>query len=636
MHVAALVKRSQRNMESTIDVFGGRCGVKRIKNNVTLMSQRLDDFAQTTRPRGRAFFAGLIHTEKFALCGIACYRIKQRCLDGHPMSARFIIILVQIMRQSAGKVWERFGAMDYNHAWVPRQIGLSIQQPVMELRQCAGVRHGGKMREIGCFLLRAGSRRLRVFSQVVFSFPIPLLRLLLCSITIMLMNRCTLSSLLFLGMIFFANAADTTRDEYIILTWKKTKAQPSWNGVIEALIKKHRATVVVCDQDLRDSLPVLQKHHPRYVAVVGSHEQVGGRFINGFHQLMRQIDEDPYTDARWGVITGRKAEDAMKIVNEVKPLEIRHTVSGTRIATRMCEEAECFDELLPRGHSLKKANETEKEIPLDDADSIAELATAFSHPSTQLIITSGHATTRDWQPGFRYKNGSFHSRDGVIYGRDLQGKEHRVQQDTPKVYLPCGNCLMGLIDGADAMALAWMHSAGVRQMAGYVEPTWYGYMGWGLIDYFVEQPGRYTFAEAFLANQMALVHRLETVSNLTPMDRKGLLFDRDMVAFYGDPAWSATMAARSLPFSQILTQTEKSIVIEILPLEGEKSYEAVDTNGSQRGGRPFIAFLSKRINPSTFHLKDGADALLGDDFVLVPRPATGTPARPMRIEWILR
>lgn len=422
-------------------------------------------------------------------------------------------------------------------------------------------------------------------------------------------------------------------EEYVILTWKQTQAQEPWKGVIDVLTKKHKATVIVCDRSLSESLPALQQQRPRHVAVVGTCEQVDGKFINGFHQLMRQIDADPYTDARWGVITGRTAQDAMKIVNEVKPLEIHRTVSGTRIATRMCEEAECFDELVPRGHSIKKPNEDEKEMPLDDADSIAELAAAFAEPSTQLIITSGHATTRDWQPGFRYKNGSFHSRDGVIYGRDLQAKEHTVRQDSPKVYLPCGNCLMGLIDGPDAMALAWMHSAGVRQMAGYVEPTWYGYMGWGLMDYFVEQPGRYTFAEAFLANQLALVHRLETASDLTPMDRKGLLFDRDMVAFYGDPAWPATMAPRPLPFSQKLTQTEDSIIIEITPIEGDKSYEPIDTNGSQRGGRPFLAFLPKRIDPVAFASKESSNALLADDFVLVPRPAAGAKAQPIRIEW---
>jgi len=50
--------------------------------------------------------------------------------------------------------------------------------------------------------------------------------------------------------------------------------------------------------------------------------------------------------------------------------------------------------------------------------------------------------------------------------------------------------------------------ADASQMFGYVVPAWYGYAGWGCLDYYLEQPGRYTFSEAFFANPYALVHRL--------------------------------------------------------------------------------------------------------------------------------
>jgi hypothetical protein len=102
----------------------------------------------------------------------------------------------------------------------------------------------------------------------------------------------------------------------------------------------------------------------------------------------------------------------------------------------------------------------------------------------------------------------------------------------------------------------------------YTVPTWYGYGGWGSLDYFVEQPGRYTFVEAFFANQHALIDRLQTnfpeiarldtppgswpprnftlsetakKAGLTHDDGLGLLPDRDVVALYGDPAWNAKL-----------------------------------------------------------------------------------------------
>ena len=49
-----------------------------------------------------------------------------------------------------------------------------------------------------------------------------------------------------------------------------------------------------------------------------------------------------------------------------------------------------------------------------------------------------------------------------------------------KVYSAAGNCLMGNINSDHCMALAWMRSAGVRQMFGYTVPTWFGFGGWGV------------------------------------------------------------------------------------------------------------------------------------------------------------
>ncbi|MFM2172039.1 MAG: hypothetical protein RI957_2268, partial [Verrucomicrobiota bacterium] len=54
---------------------------------------------------------------------------------------------------------------------------------------------------------------------------------------------------------------------------------------------------------------------------------------------------------------------------------------------------------------------------------------------------------------------------------------------------------------------------------------------------------------------------------------------------------------------------------------------------SQRGSRPFVAFLPKRIKPLAYDATKHTEALLGDDFILVPRPAAGSKAQQIRIEW---
>jgi zinc protease len=203
-----------------------------------------------------------------------------------------------------------------------------------------------------------------------------------------------------------------------------------------------------------------------------------------------------------------------------------------------------------------------------------------------------------------------------------------------------------------------MKSARVCQMIGYTVPTWYGYAGWGMLDYFVEQPGRFTLAEAFIANQAALDHRLATcfpgeagakrkteaaasrraspaaqAAGLSANDARGLAHDRDKLAFYGDPAWEARMAPAQAAWEQKLTVADGRYQLDVRPLRGEKSFEAVNTNGSQRGGRPIVQFLPERIDPKSVHVEEGADLKpeIRGRFLLVPLPEKCDPARTYRV-----
>ncbi len=212
------------------------------------------------------------------------------------------------------------------------------------------------------------------------------------------------------------------------------------------------------------------------------------------------------------------------------------------------------------------------------------------------------------------------------------------------------------------MALAWLKSAGVRQMLGYTVPTWYGYAGWGCLDYFVEQPGRYSFSEAFMANQHAMIHRLDSCFpglareplrvpddamglrgkikvtqrakelGLGVQDGAGLLFDRDALVFYGDPAWDARMADGDLAYGQALTEKDGIWTFEVKPATGAKSFVPVNKNGSQRGGRPMVAFFPERLDGEIEILEGGElGAVVADDFVLLPNPRTVEEGKVYRV-----
>ena len=444
---------------------------------------------------------------------------------------------------------------------------------------------------------------------------------------------------------------------YAVVVAKAIQADPAWKEVVAALVAKHHATVVTFDSAVKESLPELRRSFPRYVCFVAKPGEVTREFVTQINRLTRHLDGDPYTDCFWGILTGYDAAAALRIARLQEPLTIRKVAAGTDIALPQCEQGTWYCELQKNRMVHKEPGGAPVELKGPD-DTTKALVDLLNDYHADLFITSGHATEHDWQIGYRYRNGSFRCENGVLYGRDLAGRRYPVESPNPKVYMPVGNCLMGHIDGRNAMALAFMKSAGVAQMLGYTVTTWYGYAGWGCLDYFVEQPGRYSFAEAFFANQHALIHRIATyfpelleadidadgrtstsivvgptakAAGLTDEDGRGLLYDRDALAFYGDPAWVARMAKNDLAWDQALSEKDGVWTLEIKPRHGAQSFDPINRNGSQRGGRPIVEYLPHRIRHA--QVLEGADLapVITDDFVLVPNPGPCRPEHPYRV-----
>jgi len=415
--------------------------------------------------------------------------------------------------------------------------------------------------------------------------------------------------------------------EYGVVVSSATGRDGPWRTVVEALVEKHQGVVFEYQATVDEVLKDLQTSHPRFTCFVATPKGATRQFVAAVHQLTRQYDEDPYTDTLWGILTGYDAANALVIAKHRDPLTVRKTAAGTEFAIDCCVEGQWYDELV-QGKWVRKLPGGEVEQLAGPADSTAALVGALNDYRPDLFITSGHATERDWMLGFTYRNGFFRSQAGQMHGEDTRQQRHEIQSSNPKVYLPVGNCLMGHIDGPDAMALAWMNAVGVRQMIGYTVPTWFGYAGWGCLDYFVEQPGRYTFAEAFLANHHALVHRLQTA---TGNDRRGLFFDRDVLAFYGDPKWEARMADGPTTYDQQLTIDGDRYTFTIAPRRGEQSFQPVNTNGSQRGWRPIVHYLPHRVKDVRVIEGDDLQPVVTDDFLLIPNPRRCDPSRDYRL-----
>jgi hypothetical protein len=439
--------------------------------------------------------------------------------------------------------------------------------------------------------------------------------------------------------------------DYVVVVSKSTQSDSEWNKVVEELVAKHHAKVVVYDNHINESLPALRESFPRYACFVATSAEASLQMVADVHRLTRKLDDDPFVDLLWGILTGYDAANALAIAKEREPLVIKRVASGTALAMDRVTEGVWYCEL-EQNRMVRKTPGGEAKQSKGPSDTTQALAATLTDYKADLFVTSGHAT----EP-----NGECQSKRGELFGVDTMGNKIPIVSTNPKVYLPIGNCLMGHIDGPDAMALAFMNSAGVRQMMGYTVPTWYGYAGWGCLDYFVEQPGRYTFVEAFFANQNALIDRLETnfpdiakldtppgsmpprkftlsvaakKAGLSQHDGLGLLHDRDVLALYGDPAWSAKLAPGKLSYEQTLTEVAAGVfALEIKPLLGEKSFEPVNQNGSERGWRPFVHFFPNRLKDVEVISGKELSPVITDNFILIPNPKICDPNKSYRVEF---
>jgi hypothetical protein len=147
--------------------------------------------------------------------------------------------------------------------------------------------------------------------------------------------------------------ADDASGGYAVVISKATQAEPAWGAVVTALAEKHKASVIVYEKEVDEALPRLKALFPRYIGFVARPEEAGKEFVARVHRLTRRIDDDPYTDASWGIITGYTPDAALRIAKLRDPLTVRRVAAGTEVALEMCEQGRWYSEL-KRGQMVVK------------------------------------------------------------------------------------------------------------------------------------------------------------------------------------------------------------------------------------------------------------------------------------------
>ncbi|MDO5308993.1 MAG: C25 family cysteine peptidase [Planctomycetia bacterium] len=418
---------------------------------------------------------------------------------------------------------------------------------------------------------------------------------------------------------------------YAIVATPAVMEDEQWKGVVDSLKAKREAdynvATILWDDNL---LETLKSVYPRYVAFVMKPEEASIERSVAIWRLSRQMNDDPYGDFLWGIITGFEPKDALRLT-QVEDMLVTRALGGTSIALDYFESGVVFDEGKKNHWRVKEPGQ--EAVDKNDAPDDTTHAIAEALNDAQLFVTSGHASERNWSIGYAYKNGFFVAQNGNLYGAPSNDKPFEIHAQGSKIHLASGNCLLGHVDKPDCLALALMRNANVDMLVGYLVPTWFGYMGWGIQDYYIEQPGRYTVAEAFYANNQALLYLLEQETTKAASEekasqentqfRQGLAYDRDVVVLYGDPAWRNPLKTQDSGWKQELV-CEKNDAgkdvwrLTITPLKGEKTYGLLDGNGSERSGRPVIQIFPQKIDRPV--LVEGSEfaPVLTENFILIP------------------
>ena len=390
---------------------------------------------------------------------------------------------------------------------------------------------------------------------------------------------------------------------YAVMVPQAIGADSEWMAVAESLMEKYPDTkLFVYAKTPFDVLDDLKVQDPGYMALVLPPDMIDAMTVATMHRLSRQLDDDPYGDALWGIITGYSASDAMRIVKMSEPLKIRSGFGTTGFSTAaMVNILNISDS--KRGDLFTKEDGGDGVKTEHDPQSAKGLTYMLQDfwrdKNPELFVTSGHATQYNlemsWGQGLitchsnRFYalrrdqiNGFARFLSGVIFNGSEEDVANYVTKcnasaldisESPKVWVGAGNCLLGDVKKSrNTMAITALSAGGFNQLVGYTVPTWFGRMGWGTLGKF-QSAQHMTLAEAFFMSNQALLEESEqrypgmlelevdpdgdfskkissekfkssiAATGLKTVDKDclGLLHDRDTVAFFGDPRWEARM-----------------------------------------------------------------------------------------------
>lgn len=351
-----------------------------------------------------------------------------------------------------------------------------------------------------------------------------------------------------------ATASNTTKkavaatpaktSDYVIIISEATAAIPEWKAVADKLAEKHGGTIIPIKDSIYGKLDTLKKQAPRSMAIVARPEEIDRVLVNDLHRITRRLDEDPYGDCIWGIITGYSPEDAMRIACAQEPLVITRAMGTTNIDATRFNDSMCITDWQPfqyveqHGHQKGEPvfyKEGLREQNAQNENSLGvtpQLKQFWEKNAPQLFVSASHATQFNLEMPFGKGiivsgNNQFHVLNKkqfqefatFLRGALFNGKEEDLvafiarskapvieAKASPSVWLAAGNCLIGdVMKTKNSMAVTALSRYGFNQLVGYTVPSWYGKGGWGTLSLLFSNHDASSLAQAwYLNNQFIL------------------------------------------------------------------------------------------------------------------------------------
>lgn len=342
---------------------------------------------------------------------------------------------------------------------------------------------------------------------------------------------------------------------YAVVVDSNTAENPEWGQVTKELQRKYSARIFITHYPEMYMLrKALSEYMPWYVCFVAQPEQATREMISTAARVMTWLDDDPYEDAVWAVLTGLEPADAMRIVHAA-PFQVRKGFADDDYLPWLEQGLAFSNNKDTYGKYVKEAGGS-RERHDRQKDTTAEIVD-FIDRDCDFISSGGHASEHTWYLGYPDVDSSgriLHNAKGDIYGTDTQGRVHRVTATNPKIYHAPGNCLIGHIDELPCLCLSWIHN-GVNQFFGYLYVASQPHFTYRLGDYFLKLQDQYTFAEATYVHWLALRFAINELIETYPSDIQG----GKGTVLYGDPGWEARVKRITVP------TYDQDLKVKVLP-----------------------------------------------------------------------